>query len=82
MGEKVTQITQRTLMPLALVVVLVGAVWGLATDRQKAIGQIAKSDEKNVEQDKRITAVELDVKSILDGVRRMEIKLGTLPASP
>jgi hypothetical protein len=72
MSERVNKITQGTLIPLALVLTLLAAVWGLATDRQKALGQIETHET-------RIISLEQQMKGISDSLGRIESKLGTSP---
>ncbi len=79
MPEKAVKITQGTLIPLALVITIVVGAWELATDRTKLFAADA-------DQEKRLTAVEQDIKAMREDVRiiresqqRMEIKIGTTP---
>ncbi len=69
MGERVAQITQKTMLPLAMVATLIAIAWGLATDRQKALGDIASHE-------KRITLIEQSIGSAAESLRRIELKLG------
>lgn len=70
-----SRITKDTLIPLALVITIVVAAWGVATDRQRALGAIEQHE-------KRISTMEEDVRNIRDGVQRIELKLGTTPGKP
>lgn len=65
MAERVSTITKDTLIPLALVITIVVAVWGLATDRQRALGAIEQHE-------RRIATIEDDIRAIRGGVQRIE----------
>lgn len=65
-------ITKETLLPLALVIAIATMIFGLATDRQRAMGKIEQNEM-------RIEATEKKIDYLYDGVKRIEVSLGTLP---
>lgn len=71
-SERDSKITKDTLIPVGLLIVLAGMVWGLSGDRARALTQIEQHE-------KRIVVIEQKIDTVLDGVRRIE---GVLGASP
>lgn len=69
------RVTRDTLLPISMILVIIGAVWFLATDRQQAIGMLSNHE-------RRIEATEAKMDSLLDGLHRIELRLGTLPVQP
>ena len=72
MGERTTKITQNTLIPLGVLAAIVVAVWAVSAAWQQAQGRL-------VDHERRIQTVEQKIDKVVDGVQRIEIRLGTSP---
>lgn len=72
MVDRATRITKETLVPIGLIITIVGAVWFVSANTTRATVQIEQHE-------RRITSIEQDIKSISDGIHRIEVKLGTTP---
>lgn len=72
MTDRTNKISQSTLIPLAFVILIIGVVWGLATDRAQAVAEIVRSE-------KRISLIEEKLDTVSASLLRIEQKLGTMP---
>ena len=66
------KLTAKTLVPIGLLGVAAAAAWHISADRQKALAEIAGNKAA-------INGLSTDLDEMQKSLRRIEIRLGTLP---
>jgi len=81
--QRVQEITRETLVPIglvaALVIVIMGATWAIATDRQQAVEQIRANAAAVARHDAELRELRGQMQYLTQAMIRIETKLGTLP---
>ena len=70
---------KKTLLPVGIVVCLLGVVVTCTQDRERTISRVESVERQVHEHDKRMAALEGDVRYVREALIRLESKFGTLP---
>lgn len=79
MNATLQTVGRQTAISIGLALIIVGATWAIATDRQEAVSQIDRNAEAIERHELTLTELEHQLDYLTQAMVRIESKLGTLP---
>ena len=79
MTTPIKEITKHTLVPLGIFAAGIVVAFNIGADREKSLAGIQANAVKIKQVDRKVRDMEEVLAELTDGVRRLEIHLGTLP---